>query len=141
MIDIDTSDRKEQRNFGLVMAGAFTLLGFVRWGLHWRASDEMPSLPYVFLVVAAVFLFLGLVAPRSLEPLFVVWIKLALVLNWIVTHIVLSIAFFLTVLPIGILIRLFGNDPLDRALDSDAESYWKKAEYRRDDPDQYTKQF
>lgn len=141
MIDIDTSDRKEQRNFGLLMAGAFVVLGFMRWGLHWRGSEEMPGLPYGFLVVAGVFLVLCLLAPTALKPLFDLWIKLALILNWVMTHFLLSVSFFLTVLPIGILMRLFGKDPLNRALDKNTTSYWQKAEDRSDEPDRYTKQF
>lgn len=141
MIDIDTSDKKEQRSFGLVMAGAFIVLGLIRFGWHWRGAEEMPPLPYGFFAVALVFGILGLAAPKALKPIFDVWIKIALVLNFIVTHVVLSIAFFLTVLPIGILMRLTGNDPLDRALDADAESYWQDADTPADDPEGYTKQY
>ena len=141
MIDIDTSDPREQRNFGLVMAAAATVIGFVRWGIHWARADEMPALPWYFVAVSVIFAVLALAAPRALMPLFRAWIALANVLNWIVTHIILTLVFILTVLPIGILMRLTGQDPLDRALDSDATSYWKEAENQLDDPDRYTKQF
>jgi len=141
MIDIDTSDKKEQRNFGLVMAVAVSVLGFIRFGLHWRGADEMPEWPVYYIAVSVVFLVLGLVAPTLLKPVFDVWIKFAGVMNFLVTHLVLSIAFFTTVLPISILMRLFRHDPLDRALDSKASSYWKEAETPGDDPESYTKQF
>jgi hypothetical protein len=141
MIDIDTSDKKEQRNFGLVMAGAISLLGLIRFGLHWRGATEIPALPYYYFAVAIVFGVLGLIAPKTLKPIFEIWIKIAVVLNFIVTHVVLSIAFFFTVLPIGILMRVTGNDPLDRALDADATTYWQDAETPADDPEGYTKQY
>lgn len=141
MLDIDTSDKKEQRNFGLVMAGAFVVLGGVRWLLHWRGSEEIPAPPYVLIGVAAVFGALGLVAPRALKPVFDAWLKLATVMNFIVTHLVLSIAFFLTVTPIGILMRLFGNPPLDQELDSSRDSYWEDVNADDDNVERYTKQF
>ena len=141
MIDIDTSDPKEQRNFGLVMAAAIVVLGLIRWGLHWRGADGMPTPPYYYVGVSGVLIVLGLLVPRALQPFFVVWIQIATVLNWLVTHVVLSICFFFTVVPIGILIRLFGSDPMNRALDKDAVSYWQDAENQSVDPERYTKQF
>lgn len=141
MIELDTSDRKEQRNFGLVMAGAIAVLGLIRWGLHWRGAEAMPELPYYYFAIAFAFAFFGVIAPKALKPLFDGWIAIAVVLNWIVTHIVLTVAFFLTVVPIGILMRIFGNDPLDRSLSDSATSYWQDAENQADDPERYTKQF
>ena len=141
MIDIDTSKRSEQRNFGLVMAAAITIFGFIRWGLHWRGADAMPPLPYYYLAVSAAFVFLALLLPAVLKPLFDVWIKIAIVLNWVVTHIILTAVFFFTVLPIGILMRLFGKPPLELVLDDDAKTYWQDAEKHTDDTDRYTKQY
>lgn len=141
MIDIDTSDKREQRNFGLLMAFAIPLIGMLRFGLRWRGADEMPALPLYYFITGLLFATLALLAPRSLKPLFDSWIKLATILNFLVTHIVLSIAFFFTVVPIGILMRITGNDPLDRALDADANTYWQDAESPADDPEGYTKQY
>jgi hypothetical protein len=141
MIDIDTSDKREQRNFGLVMAGAITLLGFIRWGLHWRGAESMPTLPVYYMAVSSAFIVLALLMPKVLKPLFVVWMKFANVLNWIVTHIILSLVFFLTVVPIGILMRAFGKKPLEIGLDSKADTYWEDAENQFDDVEKYTKQF
>ena len=141
MIDINTSDRKEQRNFGLVMAVAVTILGLIRWGLHWRGADSMPPLPYYYFALAFGLASAGIFTPALLKPLFDLWIKLAIVLNWIMTRLLLSIIFFLTVLPIGIIMRLFQNDPIDRALDKSANTYWKDAENQTDDPERYKKQY
>jgi hypothetical protein len=141
MIDIDTSNKREQRNFGLVMAGAILLLGFIRWGLHWRGADSVPAMPYYYMAVSAAFIVLALLTPALLKPLFVVWIAFANVLNWMVTHIILSLVFFLTVLPIGILMRVFGKAPLERTLDHEASTYWEDAENQWEDVDRYTKQF
>ena len=43
-----------------------------------------------------------------------VWMKLASFLNWVMTHVILLVIFFLLLLPIALLSRLFGNrDPLN----------------------------
>ena len=141
MIDIDTSDRKEQRNFGLVMAVAITVLGFIRWGLHWRGAEVAPPLPTYYMLVSVVFVMAALTVPGALKPLFIVWIRFAIVLNWLVTRIILTLVFFLTVLPIGILLRVFGKPPLDFSLDSGATTYWEDADNQTDDTELYTKQY
>ncbi|MDQ1255673.1 MAG: hypothetical protein QG656_266, partial [Candidatus Hydrogenedentes bacterium] len=52
-MDIDTSDKREQRKFGIVIAVGITVLGMIRWALH------RDGLPWVFFAIAAVFLVLG----------------------------------------------------------------------------------
>lgn len=141
MIDIDTSDKKEQRKFGLVMAGAIIVLGLIRFGLHWHREEAMPTLPYYYFALAFLLGVLGLTIPGALKPFFDIWIKLASVLNYIVTHLVLTIAFFFTILPIGIIMRVIGHDPLDRKLDKDATTYWQDVETHTDESGGYTKQY
>jgi saxitoxin biosynthesis operon SxtJ-like protein len=135
MVDIDTSSRKEQRKFGIVMAIAITVLGGLRWAFH--RGDP----PMMFVYVAAVFLVLGLVAPVLLKPVLIAWLRFALVLNWIVTHILLTVAFFLLITPTRYLISIFSDDPLDRKWEPDAETYWKEPDDQPDDPDAYLNQF
>ena len=42
MTDIDTSSRKDQRQFGIVMAVVISLVGIIRWILHGSNTDELP---------------------------------------------------------------------------------------------------
>ena len=86
------------------MAAAFAALSlFFRW----------------LFVVAALFLFFGVAAPRLLAPVFRAWMKLAAVLGWINTRILLILVYYLVVTPIGLLMRLFRRSPLPGG-------YWEK---------------
>ena len=134
-MNVDTSDKKQQRNFGLVMAVAITVLGLIRWGLH----REGP--PLAFFTVAGAFLVLGLVAPRVLRPVLVVWLKFALVLNWLMTRVLLTVAFFGMIVPTRAIMRVFGKDPLNRAWDADAPTYWEEPEEQPTEFDRYLNQF
>ncbi len=124
MVKLDTGSRAEQRKFGLLMAAAFAVLGLLRWGIH-----HFTAFPVSFFVVAAAFAVLGLVVPRVLQPVFVVWMKLAEVLNWIMTRVFLTVAWYLIVTPTGLIMRLGRKeDPLKRTwLPKDA-TYWEPAE-------------
>jgi hypothetical protein len=44
----------------------------------------------------------------------------------------MAIIFYLVVTPVGIIMRLTGRDPMERAFDRTAKTYWKP---RRTDPD------
>lgn len=136
MIDIDTSSKKEQRKFGLVMAAAIVVLGLLRYALH-----GFSQFPLWFFVVAAIFAGFGLLWPRGLKPVFIGWIKFALVLNWIVTHLLLTIVYFLIIVPMGIVMRLFSEDPLKRKWLPKNESYWEMPEEQPEDFERYRNQF
>ena len=53
-------------------------------------------------------------------------------IGWVITHVVMAIIFYLVVTPVGIIMRLTGRDPMERAFDRTAKTYWKP---RNTDPD------
>lgn len=141
-LDVNTSDPREQRNFGLVMAGAIAILGLIRYAIHWYREGHQPeSLPYAFFAVGAVFLVLGLIAPGVLRPIFIVWMKFAMVMNWIITHLLLSIVWFTMIIPGHVMMSLTGKDPLKRKLLPEAATYWEEPEEQPEDPERYLNQY
>lgn len=134
MIDIDTSNRTEQRKFGLVMAAAVVVVSLVHWLIRGHYAVWM-------LYVAAAFLLPGLLYPPVLRPIFVVWIKFALALNWVMTRLLLSIVFFGMITPLRWFFALIGKDTLDRARDPNAQTYWQDAEEQPTDPKRYFRQY
>ena len=111
-----TYTRRQLRDFGLLVGGIFGAIGF--WPLVWRHQSQ--RLWAVALFVALVLP--ALVAPPTLAPAYRVWMKLAEVLAWVNTRIVLGVVFFGVVTPIGLVMRLTGRDPMRRAFDQ-AETY------------------
>lgn len=100
---------------------------------------ERGSYPYWY-GISAFFAFFATVAPMALLPLYRLWVKFALFLAWFNTKLLLSLTFYLVVTPIGFLMRLCGKDPMERKIDKNAESYWKKREPQTD-PSRHYKQF
>jgi hypothetical protein len=112
-----TYTRRQLRDFGLLVGGIFGVIGF--WPLLWR--QQSPRLwALTLLVVLAV---PALVAPRILAPAYRAWMKLAEVLAWINTRIILGVVFYGVVTPIGLVMRLLGRDPMRRRFDRTGESY------------------
>ncbi|MEZ5541451.1 MAG: SxtJ family membrane protein [Pseudomonadota bacterium] len=124
-----TADSRTLREFGLVFAGGlivcFGLL--IPWLLDrpWVWQTGGARWPWV---AAAVFAGVGIVQPRLLKPVYLFWMKLGHVLGWINTRIILGIIFFLVFMPVALLFRLTGRDPMERRLDPAAASYRQPSE-------------
>jgi hypothetical protein len=107
------------RGFGLTVGGILLLITLVRayfHGLGW--------VQYGLGGIALVLVVLGLVAPGSLRGLNRAWMKLGLILFEVVNPIVLAVIYGTTMVPIGLMMRATGRDPLRLKLDPEADSYW-----------------
>lgn len=67
--------------------------------------------------------------------------RFALVLSWVNTRLILLIIFYLIFTPIGLAMRLFGIDLLERKSDKNKKSYWKKKEKKSFSRLDYERQF
>ena len=106
-----------ERNFGFTMATAFALIG--SFGLY-RGSSHAP----VWLCIAAVFAGLTLWRPQSLQLANRAWLRLGLLMYRVVNPLIMAILFFGAILPIGLVMRVFGKDFLRLARDASSPTYW-----------------
>jgi hypothetical protein len=105
------------RGFGQVFAGFFALtsaLSYWKGGVGW----------HWMLPLAAIFLIAAYAAPGVLAPLNKLWTKLGLLIYKVMNPIILGLLFFVTIMPIGLLMRAFGKDFLRMKIDRNAKSYW-----------------
>ena len=75
------------------------------------------------LIISIVFLFLGLVNSKILNPLNKLWFKFGIFLGKIISPLVMGIIFFLVVTPVGLLMRLLNKDLLNLRFNNNG-SYW-----------------
>ncbi len=105
------------RSFGLVFAGLFGVIGGAKL---WHASGY----GWWWLGAGGVVLVMALTAPRVLALANQLWLKIGLLLHHVVEPVVMGLLFFLTVAPIGVVMRLAGKDLLRLKWDRYADSYW-----------------
>ncbi len=121
--ELDASP-KALRTFGWQVGVVFLLIGgFLAW--RW---DEVGTLVRTLSGLGGALLVLGFVAPTFLRPVYKVWMGLALVLGFVMSHVLLAVVFFGLVTPIGLVMRLFGHDPLGRRVAPPGGTYWKDRE-------------
>jgi hypothetical protein len=65
----------------------------------------------------------ALIAPNSLQPVYRLWMRLGLAIGRITTPIVLGVVFYLVIMPMGLVRRIFGLDSMARNLDEEASTY------------------
>ena len=105
------------RNFGLVFFFVFLIVSLL------PLLKEEPFRIWS-IVIAIIFLILGLMNSKLLTPLNKLWFKFGLFLGSIVSPIVMGIVFFLVITPTGFVMKIMGKDLLNKKKDNDKKSYW-----------------
>ena len=75
-------------------------------------------------LIAIVFLILGLMNSQLLKPLNILWFKFGELLGSIVAPIVMGIVFFVVITPIGLFMKMIGKDLLNDKYNNKNKSYW-----------------
>jgi hypothetical protein len=100
--------------FGLILTGVFALL------LPWLKGTAWPVWPWF---PACLFWSAAAFAPGALQPVYRAWMKLAMIINAVVTRVVLGIVYYLVVSPMGMAMKLMGKDPMVRQWTEALRSY------------------
>ena len=74
-------------------------------------------------IIAIIFLILGLLNSSILYPLNKIWFKFGILLGNVVSPIVMGIVFYAVVTPTSIIVRMFGKDLLNLKKNN-KKSYW-----------------
>ena len=112
-----STEQSSQKSFGVVFSIVFLIVA-----LYPLINSE--SLRIWALVVSIIFFLLAFLAPKILVLPNKLWFKFGLLVGSIVAPIVMTLIYFVTVLPTGLIMRLLGKDLLKQKLDKNAKSYW-----------------
>jgi len=111
--------KSSNRSFGLVFF--FVFFAIALWPLTIEGQVRLWSI-----AISLVFLILGLINSKLLNPLNILWMKIGVLLGTVVSPIVMGIVFFLVVTPTGLIMRALGKDLLSKKFDGNRNSYWIK---------------
>ncbi len=127
--------KKEKRDIRIV----FLIFSAILAVLAWRHYPSILS--YAFMGTVLVMLSLVLFAPILLRPLFKLWMKLAHVVGWFNTQVILTVVFILIFIPVGLIMKLLRKDPMKRKMFVE-ETYWEPYELEGlKDRSRYERQF
>ena len=110
--------KNSNKSFGVLFFIVFLLIAL--WPLVKGDSLRIWSI-----LIAIIFLVLGLLNSKILNPFKRIWIKFGEILGKMIAPLVLSIVYFIVITPIGLLLRIFGKDLLGIKF-LKKKSYWIK---------------
>lgn len=126
-------DGPSNKNFGFTVGGIFAAIGAIKgffFSFSWFAI--------ALLSIGGVLIALTLIVPHLLTPLNKAWMKLGLLLFFIVNPIIMGLLFLVCFIPAGLIMKLIGRDAMKRKFDKKAETYWiKKEDPELEDPMKY----
>ena len=108
---------RQLRQFAL--AGLFALPA-----LTWLITRD-GSATSIAAGVAALMMAVGWLVPRALKPIFLTASVVTAPIGIVVGEVTVLLVYIGVVTPIGMMLRLFGKDPLDKRPDPEVETYWE----------------
>jgi hypothetical protein len=108
------------KSFGILFFIVFLIIGL--WPLYHSNPIRLWSV-----IVAVIFLILGLLNSKILSPFNKVWVKFGELLGKIIAPIIMFIVFFVILTPLSLVVRIFKKDLLKLKY-SKEKSYWIKRE-------------
>jgi len=123
---------KDLRNFGILLGSVLAGLGAIGY-----INSKTNSIYY--LIASLFFLLPALIYPQALSLPYKLWMKLADILGFIMTRVILTILFYLVLTPTAFLLKLLKKDLLNLKLEPQASSYWLKKD--KLDKDSLLKQY
>ena len=107
---------ENNRSFGLLFFIVFLIIAV------WPVINDN-SIRVWSIITSLIFLILGVLNSKILTLPKILWIKLGSILGKIIAPIIMGIIFFFVVTPIGLLMKLFKKDSLNRKFNN-KKSYW-----------------
>lgn len=124
---------QNDRVFGFTFAGVFFLITLGRWVV----SGRLLGWP---LFAAGVFATLAVFIPGLLLPLNRLWHVIGPKIASVNNLVILGAVFYLFITPVGLMMRLFRRDPMQRSIDKRIATYWSPVR-RQADSETFDDQF
>ena len=110
-------NKTSNKNFGIIFFIFFGILF-----LYFFIKNN--QLNYILAFLSFAFLFLGLINSKILTPFNNFWTKFGLFLGKIANPVILLVIYCITVVPVGLFMKLIKKDLLQININKQIKSYW-----------------
>jgi hypothetical protein len=137
-------DARTLRQFGWIALfgfGLFALLAWNGWLVFAHLGERSRgSVATVLAALAGISALFSLVYPKANLPIYLGLSIVGFPIGFVLSYVIMATLFYVVIAPIGLVMRLFGTDPMDRRLLPNAKTYWLDARPERS-RESYFKQF
>jgi ABC-type uncharacterized transport system permease subunit len=127
---------RQLHQFGLIWLGFLTFFGVIAW----FRLESRPTAVALWSLAAAVPI-IGWLVPPFMRLVFLGMSYAAWPIGFVVSHVVLAAVYYLVLTPIGLVMRLFGYDPMARRRTAAGATFWMKRTMDDRGPQRYFRQF
>lgn len=123
--------RKKIIEFGLVI---FIVVGVIVPVIGYFVNDySFGSLAKTLFLTSFTFLVICVIVPKLMDPIYRIWMLIALGLGFVMTRVIITIVYFTLITPIGLVRRFSGSDTpkwirANKRNFKDKTSYWIQKE-------------
>ena len=108
-----------EKSFGIVFSVFFLILT-----IYCLIKDI--SAYYIFISISILFLIIAFTKPKILKIPNFLWYKLSIALSKISSPIIMLLIYSISILPIGIILKIIGKKSDIKKIDHKSKSYWIK---------------
>ena len=119
--------------------GYFFSTVFILISVYFFYQDNS-NLFITFISISVLLFFISLLKPVMLFPLNKLWMRFGFFLNIIVSPIILGFIFYITIMPIAIIMRMFKRDEL-RIIVKKKKTHWINIDYSKEENINFKNQF
>lgn len=139
--DIDwRPDRAARQRFGRSLVIGFPIVGALLSVILRLSSDVWQVWPWWMAAAGTAAGVTCWIVPAAAWPLYVLWYALGASIGIVVSNTLLAVTWLLTIVPIGLIMRAVGRDPMKRRFDRETPTYWRPVENPAE-PERYFRQF
>lgn len=95
--------------------------------IYWFSHEKNPQLGKYLLLSALILGLIGVFIPWLADKVHWAWMKLAHVMGWVMSKVILTVVFFVFLLPMALLVRAFGKTSVK--VKKEGDSYYKTRDF------------
>jgi hypothetical protein len=137
--------RRTLRQFGFAALVGFGLLAFLAWrgkGIFaFGLGAAREPVTVALIALGLVSALLALVFPKGNQPLFLALTIVTFPIGFVMSYVIMGVLFFGVFGAVALVMRILRRDPLKRAYDPAASTYWNDAPPGDRPPESYFRQF
>lgn len=127
---------KQLREFGDIALCMSNIVGLL---LMWIAGLSFKAF-VIFCICGVTVYLLSRISLKLVRPVYLGLIVLTFPIGWVISHTVMAIFYYIIISGVGLVFKILKRDPLHRAYDPQAASYWIPYKHNRS-PKHYFHQF
>jgi MFS family permease len=121
-------DDRTLRQFGFIALAGFGFVAALAWFealvFSFGLGEARVPVAAGFAALGVVSGLLSLVYPRANLPIYLGITIATYPIGFVLSYVLMGTLFYLIVAPVGLVMRLFGKDPLEHRIKPDATTYW-----------------